>query len=145
MEMNDFLNMVANIGFPVAVTAYVLIRLEKQMSSLATSFNELNNSIQALINISAKRLCTCADPTTKKYWESVLEAIREYDEDIFWACVPQCIRCGACVEPFSDCRFYENFSKNLTPEQQTDIMARYDAYNEYRGRVLSLKKENKSK
>ena len=102
-------------------------------------------NIEALINISERRLCTCADPTTKKYWESVLEAIREYDEDIFWACVPQCIRCGACVEPFSDCRFYENFSKNLTPEQQTDIMARYDAYNAYRDRVLSLKKGNKSK
>ena len=97
-------------------------------------------NIEALINISERRLCTCADPTTRKYWEAVLEAIKEYDEDIFWACVPQCIRCGACVEPFSDCRFYENFSKNLTPEQQTDIMARYDAYNEYRGRVLSLKK-----
>ena len=102
-------------------------------------------NIEALINISERRLCTCADPTTKKYWESVLEAIREYDEDVFWACVPQCIRCGACVEPFSDCRFYENFSKNLTPEQQTDIMARYDAYNEYRDEVLSLKKRSKSK
>ena len=55
MDMNDFLNMVANIGFPVAVTAYVLIRLEKQMSSLATSFNELNNSIQALINITKNK------------------------------------------------------------------------------------------
>ena len=102
-------------------------------------------NIEALINISERRLCTCADPTTRKYWEAVLEAIKEYDEDIFWACVPQCIRCGACVEPFSDCRFYENFSKNLTPEQQTDIMARYDAYNAYRDRVLSLKKGNKSK
>ena len=98
-------------------------------------------NIEALINISERRLCTCADPTTRKYWEAVLEAIREYDEDIFWVCVPQCIRCGACVEPFSDCRFYENFSKNLTPEQQTDIMARYDAYNEYRDRVLSLKRK----
>ena len=106
---------------------------------------QMTANIEALINISERRLCTCADPTTRKYWEAVLEAIKEYDEDIFWACVPQCIRCGACVEPFSDCRFYENFSKNLTPEQQTDIMARYDAYNEYRDKVLSLKKGNKSK
>ena len=106
---------------------------------------QMTANIEALINISERRLCTCADPTTRKYWESVLEAIREYDEDIFWACVPQCIRCGACVEPFSNCKFYENFSKNLTPEQQTDIMARYDAYNEYRDEVLSLKKGSKSK
>lgn len=106
---------------------------------------QMTANIEALINISERRLCTCADPTTRKYWESVLEAIREYDEDVFWACVPQCIRCGACVEPFSNCKFYENFSKNLTPEQQTDIMARYDAYNEYRDEVLSLKKRSKSK
>ena len=98
-------------------------------------------NIEALINISERRLCTCADPTTRKYWEAVLEAVKEYDEDIYFACVPQCVRCGACVEPFSECTFYDNFSKNLTPEQQTDIMARYDAYNEYRGKVLSLKKE----
>ena len=102
---------------------------------------QMTANIEALINISERRLCTCADPTTRKYWEAVLEAIKEYDEDIYFACVPQCVRCGGCVEPFSECNFYDNFSKNLTSEQQTDIMARYDAYNEYRGRVLSLKKE----
>lgn len=102
---------------------------------------QMTANIEALINISERRLCTCADPTTRKYWEAVLEAVKEYDEDIYFACVPQCVRCGGCVEPFSECNFYDNFSKNLTSEQQTDIMARYDAYNEYRGRVLSLKKE----
>lgn len=102
---------------------------------------QMTANIEALINISERRLCTCADPTTRKYWEAVLEAIKEYDEDIYFACVPQCVRCGGCVEPFSECNFYDNFSKNLTSEQQTDIMARYDAYNEYRGKVLSLKKE----
>ncbi|MGN0967132.1 MAG: thymidylate synthase ThyX [Candidatus Coprovivens sp.] len=102
---------------------------------------QMTANIEALINISERRLCTCADPTTRKYWGAVLEAVKEYDEDIYWACVPQCVRCGGCVEPFSECTFYDNFSKNLTPEQQTDIMARYDAYNEYRGKVLSLKRE----
>lgn len=98
-------------------------------------------NIEALINISERRLCTCADLTTRKYWEAVLEAIKEYDEDVYWACVPQCIRCGACIEPFGECKVYENFSKQLTPEQQTDIMARYDAYNEYRAKTL--KRERK--
>jgi hypothetical protein len=28
---------------------------------------EMEANIQALINISAKRLCTCADPTTTAY------------------------------------------------------------------------------
>lgn len=102
---------------------------------------EMDANLQALINISMKRLCMCADPTTRAYWEQVLEAIKEYDPDVYWACVPQCIRCGGCVEPFSDCKFYENFSREyLTPETQTDVMARYDAYNEHREKVLTLKR-----
>lgn len=93
---------------------------------------EMDANIQALINISAKRLCTCADPLTTKYWKAVLEAVREYDEDIYWACVPQCIKCGACVEPFGQCKFFENFAKDLSKEELTDIMTRYEKYNEYR-------------
>ena len=93
---------------------------------------EMDANIQALINISAKRLCTCADPLTRKYWLGVLEAIKEYDEDIYWACVPQCVRCGACVEPFSNCTYYENLMKEATIEEQTNITKRYDYYNKRR-------------
>ena len=96
---------------------------------------EMDANIQALINISEKRLCTCADPTTIKYWEAVLEAIKEYDEDIYWVCVPQCIRCGGCVEPFSNCNFYSNLMKDHTLEEQQNVMKRYDIYNEYREKV----------
>ena len=95
---------------------------------------EMDANIQALLSISERRLCTCADPLTTKYWNAVLEAIKEYDEDIYWACVPQCIRNGACSEPFSNCKFFENFSNNLTKEELTDIMTRYDKYNEFRTR-----------
>lgn len=97
---------------------------------------EMDANIQALINISQKRLCNCADPITKKYWEAVVEAIRKYDEDIAWAMVPQCIRCGSCVEPFSNCRFYDNFSKELSEDEQKDVMKRYDAYNNYKRKIL---------
>ena len=93
---------------------------------------EMDANIQALINISAKRLCTCADPLTTKYWKAVLDAVKEYDEDSYWACVPQCIKCGACVEPFGQCKFFENFAKGLSKEELTDIMTRYEKYNEYR-------------
>lgn len=103
---------------------------------------QMTANIEALINISERRLCTCADPITRKYWEGVLEAIKEYDEDVYFACVPQCVRCGACVEPFSHCNFYSKFAKTLTPEQQTDIMQRYEAFEEYRAKKLQLKKEN---
>ena len=72
---------------------------------------EMEANIQALINISLKRLCTCADPLTRKYWQSVLEAIKEYDEDIYWACVPQCIKSGGCPE-YKTCGFYDALTKD---------------------------------
>lgn len=108
------------------------IKDRSQRSQMDCVPMEMDANIQALINISAKRLCTCADPLTTKYWKAVLEAVREYDEDIYWACVPQCIKCGACVEPFGQCKFFENFAKDLSKEELTDIMTRYEKYNEYR-------------
>ncbi len=93
---------------------------------------EMDANIQALINISEKRLCMCADSLTKKYWEAVLEEIKKYDEEIYWACVPQCVRCGSCVEPFSNCNYYEKLMKEATPEEQTNIIKRYDYYNKRR-------------
>lgn len=95
---------------------------------------EMDANIQALINISAKRLCFCADPITREYWKSLLLEIKKKDADIFWACVPQCIRCGSCVEPFSNCNFYNTFSKNLAKEEQSDIFKRYECYNDFRNK-----------
>ena len=93
---------------------------------------EMEANIQALINISEKRLCSCADPTTIKYWKAVLEAIKEYDEDIYWACVPQCVRYGGCPELFSPCGFYENLMKDEPIENQMSLVKRYDVYNKKR-------------
>ena len=88
---------------------------------------EMDANIQALINISEKRLCTCADPLTTKYWEAVLDAIREYDEDIYWACTPSGIAHGGCTEPFGDCRLCNKILEQMTPEDRLDITKRYDA------------------
>lgn len=97
---------------------------------------EMDANIQALINISRKRLCTCADPTTRQYWKSLLEEVKKYDEDIYWACVPECIRTGSCPE-YVSCGFYEAFSKQLTPEEQMNIHARYDKYYQMRERGVN--------
>ena len=64
---------------------------------------EMDGNIQGLMNIAEKRLCMCADPTTREYMEALVEEIRKYDEDIAWSLVPQCVRCGGCVEPFGNC------------------------------------------
>lgn len=96
---------------------------------------EMDANIQAILNISEKRLCKSADPLTTEYWEEVLNAIKEYDEDIYWASVPSGIAHGGCTEPFGDCRICNNILEKMTPEERMDIAKRYDAYNEYREKV----------
>lgn len=91
---------------------------------------EMEANIEALLNISERRLCTCADPTTRKYWQAVVDAIKEYDEDIHWAMVPQCVAHGGCVEPFSECKYYENLMKDVPVEDQMDVIKRYNIYHE---------------
>ncbi|NOV57535.1 hypothetical protein FHU23_001318 [Clostridium saccharobutylicum] len=51
MEINDLINLIVNNGFPVAVSAYLLIRLEKQIVSLSSSINKLNTIISAKLGI----------------------------------------------------------------------------------------------
>lgn len=99
---------------------------------------EMDANIQALLNISERRLCTCADPITRKYWQAVLEEIKKYDENIAWAMQPQCVVKGGCCEPFSNCKYFDNFAKRLTKEELLDIKTRYDKHNEYRNKVLNL-------
>ncbi|WP_244834503.1 YvrJ family protein [Clostridium sp. BJN0001] len=45
MDMNEFVSMMANVGFPAAITTYLLIRLEKQLSSLNTSIANLTTLV----------------------------------------------------------------------------------------------------
>lgn len=103
-----------------------------QRSQMDNVMMEMDANLQALLNISERRLCMCADPTTRSMWEEFLDELREVDEDVYWANVPQCIRCGACVEPFGECKYFENFAKTLTKEELIDMKTRLDKYNEYR-------------
>ena len=103
----------------------------EERSQMNPVMMEMEANIQALINISKKRLCTCADPTTRRYWEAVLEAIKEYDEDIYWACVPECVRDGGCPE-YKPCGFYEKLMEDASKEEQMTLKLRYDRYNQHR-------------
>lgn len=40
--MEDFLTAIANVGFPIAVAAYLLIRIERKMDILSSSINQLS-------------------------------------------------------------------------------------------------------
>ena len=45
MDLGDLINLIANVGFPVAISAYLLIRLEKQIITLTYSINKLNTIV----------------------------------------------------------------------------------------------------
>ncbi|MGE5391925.1 MAG: YvrJ family protein [Deltaproteobacteria bacterium] len=46
--MNDLLNLIGNVGFPIAVTAYLLIRIENKLSELSGAINELREAVITL-------------------------------------------------------------------------------------------------
>lgn len=48
---SELMNLVGNVGFPVVVTAYLLFRLEKQMTALSNSINKLNTIISAKLGV----------------------------------------------------------------------------------------------
>ena len=54
MEHLDIISLIGNTGFPIAITAYLLIRLEKQLISLSTSINTLNTIVSVKLGAVVK-------------------------------------------------------------------------------------------
>ena len=108
-------------------------RSERRQTDTVTMRMDMN--IQSLINISRKRLCNQADKTTKELWNMVVDAVREYDEDIAWACVPEGIRTMGCPEAFGNCKQCNNMLKDMEKEDLFDVEKRYYHY-DIKRRVL---------
>ena len=51
MEVTDLINLAVNNGSAIAVAAYLLIRLEKQIANLSSSINKLNTIISAKLGV----------------------------------------------------------------------------------------------
>ena len=51
MKISELVNLIANVGFPVAISAYLLMRLEKQIMTLTFSINKLNTIISTKLGI----------------------------------------------------------------------------------------------
>ncbi|CUO10097.1 MULTISPECIES: YvrJ family protein [Clostridium] len=51
MDISELINLIANVGFPVAISAYLLIRLEKQILTLTFSINKLNTIISTKLGV----------------------------------------------------------------------------------------------
>ncbi len=43
--MNDLVSIIANIGFPIAITIFLLVRIESKLETLADSIDKLANAI----------------------------------------------------------------------------------------------------
>jgi len=68
---------------------------------------DMTANAQALINISRKRLCSCASPETREAWKAVIEKVKQIDPIVAEKCVPECVYRGFCPE-FDRCCGYVN-------------------------------------
>lgn len=46
--MEEVVNLVANLGFPIAISLYLLIRIEGKLESLTSSINNLSQTINSI-------------------------------------------------------------------------------------------------
>ena len=76
--------------------------------------HECEANAQALINISRKRLCSCASPETRKAWQEVKDEVAKVEPELASCMVKECIYRGFCPEMFS-CGYHktEVFKKEL--------------------------------
>lgn len=83
---------------------------------------DMTANAQALINISRKRLCSCASKETREAWKQVQEAIREVDPVMADKMVPECIYRGFCPEFMNPCGYAntEKYQQDLKRYRSTD-------------------------
>lgn len=69
---------------------------------------------QTLINISRKRLCSCASLETRKAWQKVKDEVAKTEPELARCMVKDCIYRGHCYE-FNSCGYHktEAFKKEL--------------------------------
>jgi hypothetical protein len=70
--------------------------------------------VQAIINISRKRLCNLASPETKSAWKALLKELKKKEPEVVSVCVPECVYRGFCPE-IKSCNYYQTpaFKKEL--------------------------------
>lgn len=88
----------------------------------ATNDMDMTANAQALINISRKRLCTCASKDTREAWKQVKEEIAKKDPVLASKMVPECLYRGFCPEWMSSCGYSKTkkFAEDLKEYRNTD-------------------------
>ena len=70
----------------------------------------INVNLQALINISKKRLCGKADKATIELWDLVVDEVVKHDIIVASCLVPECIYRGLNCFEFKSCNYYKTIS-----------------------------------
>lgn len=83
---------------------------------------DMTANAQAIINISRKRLCSCASKETRDAWKQVIEEIKKVDPVLASKCVPECLYRGFCPEFMSSCKYSQtlDYQKRLIEYRRTD-------------------------
>lgn len=83
---------------------------------------DMSANAQALINISRKRLCSCASQETREAWKQVKAAIAERDPVLADKMVPECLYRGFCPEFLSPCGYSKTakYQEDLERYRSTD-------------------------
>ena len=81
------------------------IETRDQLPQGAENDMDMTANAQALINISRKRLCSCASKETREAWKQVQESIRKIDPIMAEKMVPECIYRGFCPEFMNPCGY----------------------------------------
>ena len=83
---------------------------------------DMTANAQAIINISRKRLSSCASKETREAWKQVIDEIRKIDPVLADKCVPECIYRGFCPEWMSSCGYSktEKYKEDLKKYRNTD-------------------------
>lgn len=68
--------------------------------------HECEANLQAIINISRKRLCNQASKETREAWKLFLESIKNIEPELYSVCQPECIYRGFCPE-IKSCGWYK--------------------------------------
>lgn len=81
----------------------------------------MSANAQALINISRKRLCSCASPETREAWKLVKDGISKIDPVLADKMVPECLYRGFCPEFMNPCGYSktEKFKEDLEKYRNT--------------------------
>lgn len=77
---------------------------------------------QAMINISRKRLCSCASKETREAWQAVKDAVRKEDPVMADKMVRECVYRGFCPEFLHSCGYdrTDEFRKEVEQYRNTD-------------------------